>query len=268
MRTIAHISDLHFGREDPEVVRALTADLQERKPSLIAVSGDVTQRARRRQFEAARSFLDGLAAPVLVVPGNHDIPLFHLLGRALYPLRNYTTFLSPEPEPFFHVEDLAVVGVNTARRGLWKDGRVSEAQIARMRDLLSPLPPRVFKVVVTHHPFLPAPGDPAPALVGGGHEALAAAESCGVDLLLAGHLHVAFTGDVRPHYTSVRRSMIVAQAGTATSVRLRDEPNAYNWIVVDPPRLVLEVRSFEKGAFTPRAVTGYVQRDGQWDREA
>ena len=168
--------------------------------------------------------------------------------------------------------DLAVVGLNTARRGLWKDGRVSEAQVARMRDLLAPLPPRVFKVVVTHHPFVPAEGDLEPALVRGGGEALFAAESCGVDLLLAGHLHVAFTSDVRPHYTSIRRSMIVAQAGTATSVRLRNEPNAYNWITVSAGNqglCTVSVRAWnaKKGCFEESLVTRYNRTDGQWVRE-
>jgi 3',5'-cyclic AMP phosphodiesterase CpdA len=122
-------------------------------------------------------------------------------------------------------------------------------------------------VVVTHHPFIPAPGGRAHALVERGFQALEAAESCGVDLLLAGHLHMTFTGDVRPHYLSIRRSMLVAQAGTSTSLRHRGETNTYNWIVVDPPGLTFEQRSWNGAAFEPRVVTRYVKRDDEWIKD-
>jgi len=264
MKSIAHLSDLHFGREDPAVVEALVRDLDERRPSLVAVSGDLTQRARAGQFRAARAFLDRMPAPTLAVPGNHDIPLINLVLRFARPLRGYRRFVSEDPEPFLHDEELAVMGVNTARPGKWKDGRLSVAQIARIRDGFGPIPERVFKIIVTHHPFIPSPGEREHALVERGVEALHAAEESGVDLLLAGHLHMGFTGDVRPHYLSIRRSMLVAQAGTATSVRHRGEPNTYNWIVVDPPHLSIEVRSWGGAAFESRAVTRFVKRDDEW----
>jgi len=264
MRTIAHLSDLHFGSEDPEVVEALVIDLAAKAPSIVAVSGDLTQRARAHQFRAARAFFDRLPAPPLAVPGNHDIPLLNLVGRFTRPFRGYRRFIAEDPEPFVHDEEVAMMGVNTARPGKWKDGRLSLAQIDRIRDGFGPIPERVFKVIVTHHPFIPSPGERAHALVERGLEGLQAAERCGVDLLLAGHLHMGFTGDVRPHYLSIRRSMLVAQAGTSTSVRHRGEPNTYNWIVVDPPHLSIEVRSFGGSAFETRAVTRYVKRDDEW----
>jgi 3',5'-cyclic AMP phosphodiesterase CpdA len=198
------------------------------------------------------------------VPGNHDIPLINVVARFLGPLRGYRRFIADDAEPFLHDEEVAVMGVNTARPGKWKDGRVSLEQIERIRAGFGPIPERVFKVIVTHHPFIPSPGEREHALVERGFEALQAAERSGVDLLLAGHLHVGFTGDVRPHYLSIRRSMLVAQAGTATSVRHRGEPNTYNWIVVDPPHLAIEVRSFASGAFETRLVTRYVKRDDEW----
>jgi 3',5'-cyclic AMP phosphodiesterase CpdA len=267
MKAIAHLSDLHFGREDPEVVAGLVRELEAKRPSLVAVSGDLTQRARAGQFRAARAFLDRMPAPILVVPGNHDIPLFNVFARWLSPLGGYRDHINADPEPFFHDEALAVMGVNTARPGKWSDGRLSARQIERIRERFGPIPERVFKVIVTHHPFIPAPGDRVRALVERGFQALQAAERCGVDLLLAGHLHIGFTGDVRPHYLSIRRSMLVAQAGTSTSVRHRGEPNTYNWIVVDPPQLSIEVRSWGGAAFETRAVTRYVKRDDEWIKE-
>ena len=267
MKTIAHLSDLHFGEDDPAVADAIVRDLAEKAPSLVAVSGDLTQRARASQFRAARAFLDRLPSPLLAVPGNHDIPLINLAARLFRPLGGFRRFIAADPEPFLHDEEIAVMGVNTARPGKWKDGRLSLAQIERIRARFGPIPERVFKVIVTHHPFIPQPSEREHALVERGFEALQAAERCGVDLLLAGHLHFGFTGDVRPHYLSIRRSMLVAQAGTAISVRHRGEPNTYNWIVVDPPHLSIEVRSFGGSAFETRAVTRYVKRDDEWTRD-
>lgn len=268
MRRIAHISDLHFGKEDPAVAEALLADLSARAPVLVAVSGDLTQRARAREFRAARAFLDRLPGVTLVVPGNHDVPLWDVVSRFARPLRNYRRHLTPELAPFFHQEDLAVMGVNTARSWTFKNGRISWEQIEQIRARFAPLPERVFKVLVTHHPFVPSPGDPDPAVVGRGFHALQAAEAAGVDLLLAGHLHLGFSGDVRAHHLSIRRSMLVAQAGTATSLRTRDEPNTYNWIVFEPPHLTIEVRGWASGGFSTLALTRWVKRDTEWERES
>lgn len=264
MKTIAHLSDLHFGKEDPLVVEGIVRDLEERRPALVAVSGDLTQRARAGQFKAARAFLERMPSPTLVVPGNHDLPLFNLADRFLFPLRGYLRYIAADPEPFLHEEEIALMGVNTARAGNFQNGRLSLAQIERIRERFGPIPERVFKVVITHHPFIPAPGAHIHPMVERGLEGLRAAEDSGVDLLLAGHLHMGFSGDVRPHYLSIRRSMLVAQAGTATSVRHRGEPNTYNWIVVDFPRLSIELRGWDGGAFVTRAVTRYVKHGDEW----
>ena len=268
MTSIAHISDLHFGKEDPAVAEALIIELAERAPRLVAVSGDLTQRARAREFRAARAYLDRLPGAVLVVPGNHDVPLWDVVSRFASPLRKYRRYLTPELAPFFHQEELAVMGVNTARSWTFKNGRISWKQIEQIRQRFAPLPERVFKVLVTHHPFVPSPGDPDPSVVGRGFQALQAAEGSGVDLLLAGHLHLGFSGDVRAHHLSIRRSMLVAQAGTAISVRTRDEPNTYNWIHVEPPHLTIEVRGWAGAGFSTLSLTRWVKRDSVWERES
>jgi 3',5'-cyclic AMP phosphodiesterase CpdA len=265
---IAHISDLHFGREDPPVAAALMEELHVRKPLMVAVSGDLTQRALAGQFRAARAYLDRLPGAVLVVPGNHDVPLWDVLSRFARPLSNYRRHLTAELMPFFHREDLAVMGLNTARSWTFKNGRVSWEQIHEIRERFAPLPERVFKVLVTHHPFVPAPGDPEPSVVGRGFHALQAAEAAGVDLLLAGHLHLGFSGDVRAHHLSIRRSMLVAQAGTAISVRTRKEPNTYNWITIEPPHLNIEVRGWSGAGFSTLSLTRWVKRDTEWERES
>ena len=266
MRLIAHISDLHFGTEDAGLEAALLRDLEEVRPSLVAVSGDLTQRARRAQFAAARTFLHRLPAPRVVVPGNHDIPLFDVWRRFAAPLARYHEFIHGEADPFYTDDEIAVQGINTARSNTWKHGRISEAQIADLRSRLCALPDGRFKIVVTHHPFVPPPRARAPVLVGRGLAALQAAAECGVELLLAGHLHEGYTADVRATHVSLTRSMIVAQAGTALSRRRRNEPNAYNLITVDPPRLALQVRAFSGGRFSPAGATEYVKEGSEWRR--
>src|SRR5512144_1168606 len=101
MRTIAHLSDLHFGREDPVAVEALLEDLARVRPSLVAVSGDLTQRARVREFERARTFLRRLPWPWLAVPGNHDVPLLDVLRRFVSPLDRFRAYVAPNLEPVY-----------------------------------------------------------------------------------------------------------------------------------------------------------------------
>jgi 3',5'-cyclic AMP phosphodiesterase CpdA len=264
MTTLAHISDLHFGTESPEIVEGLLEDLASVEPSLVAVSGDLTQRARRKEFLAARLFLDRIPFPRLVVPGNHDIPLFDLLTRFARPLARFRRYIDENVDPFFSTDAVAVLGMNTARSSTWKDGRISLAQIEELRGRLGPLPPSVWKVLVTHHPFLPPPGDPSPPLVGRAPEALQAAEACGVDLVLAGHLHCGYTGDIRTHHVDIRRGILVAQAGTAISHRVRSEANSYNMIQLFPQRLVFSLREWNGRAFHEVRFAEYAKSGSDW----
>src|SRR5688500_18412736 len=165
MRTIAHLSDLHFGTEVSAVADALANDLERHPPSLLVVSGDLTQRARSSQFQAARDYLARLPHPQLVVPGNHDVPLYDVLRRFTMPLNRYCRFIDDDLDPTFRDDEILVAGINTARSFTWKNGRISVQQIAALRDRLDEDERRI-KIVVTHHPFIPPPGDVGIDLVG------------------------------------------------------------------------------------------------------
>jgi 3',5'-cyclic AMP phosphodiesterase CpdA len=262
--TLAHISDLHFGTESPEIVEGLLVDLLSVEPSLVVVSGDLTQRARNTEFSAARAFLDRIRFPKLVVPGNHDIPLFDLVTRFARPLARFRHHIDLDVNPFFATDSVAVLGLNTARSNTWKNGRLSRAQIDEIQRRMCPLPPSVFKILVTHHPFLPPPGDPSPPLVGRAAAALETAEACGVELVLAGHLHRGYTGDIRTHHAHVRRPILVAQAGTATSRRTRDEANSYNVIRLSPQRVAFSIRVWDGRSLEEARVVEYEKTETDW----
>jgi 3',5'-cyclic AMP phosphodiesterase CpdA len=265
MRRVAHLSDLHFGREDTAVSEGLLADLLALQPSLVVISGDLTQRARRRQFQAARAFIQRLPCPSLAVPGNHDIPLYNVLARFFDPLANWRRYFSEEIEPIYRDDELLVVGISTARSNVWKSGRISLRQIEGVRAALCDAGQR-FTILAAHHPFTPLPRAPGEALLGRGLRALRAFEECGLHLILTGHLHLGHTGDVRDHYHLLNRSVLTAHATTSISNRRRGEPNAYNLLALhgSPPRLTMEARQWDGVRFSAAARTHFALDRQGW----
>jgi 3',5'-cyclic AMP phosphodiesterase CpdA len=248
MRTIVHLSDIHFGRVDPRLVAPLVRTVQEIAPDLVAISGDLTQRARRRQFEQARAFLDQLPAPQLVVPGNHDVPLFNLAARFLNPYGGYRRHIAEDLEPVFEDAEMIAVGLNSARSlQLHGGGRLNETQVARAAARLRAAPPGAMRIVVTHHPFdLPA-GHRLDELIGRSGMAMPQLAAAGADLFLAGHLHVSHVGHTAERYHTPGHSALVVQAGTL-STRGRGEVNAINVVRLAPPRITIERYSWNEAA--------------------
>src|SRR5688572_15944519 len=265
MPTIAHISDLHFGRDQPDVTKGLLEDLHALQPNLVVASGDFTQRARRAQFAAARDFMAKLPFPQLSVPGNHDIPLYDVIRRIFWPLHRYKKYICKDLAPVYQDESFVVMGVNTTRPSKWKDGRISLEEMNRIKSLFCGLPHALFKVLVTHHPFVPPPDDPMADLVDRGPEAMDVLDTCGADLLLAGHLHRHYHADARTHHVRIRRTILVAQAGTAISTRRRaGEPNAYHLITLIPPQVEIQIRTWSGHRFEPFTTARYVKVENHW----
>ncbi len=266
MRTLVHLSDLHFGRVDQAIIGPLTDEIGRLAPHLVVVSGDLTQRARSRQFKEARRFLDSLPRPQIVVPGNHDVPLYNIFSRFLQPLDKYRRYISSDLSPFYADDEIAVLGINTARSLTFKDGRINEAQIEEVRARLSPLSADVTKIIVTHHPFdLPAGYDDK-ELVGRAWIAMETFASCGADVLLAGHLHVSHTESTTARYRISGHAALVVQAGTATSTRGRGEPNSFNVVRVNHPHISVErfIWQPEESRFTGSPPERYQHIGGEW----
>ena len=253
MRTIVHLSDIHFGRLDRHVVPVLLDEIGAIAPDLVAVSGDLTQRARRTQFLQARAFLDALARPAIVVPGNHDVPLFNLAARLFDPLGAYRRYISQDVEPSFADEEMTVVGLNSARSVPFSGaGRLNERQVAAAAARLATARTAAVKIVVTHHPFdLPA-GHNRHHLVGRSAMAMERLAAAGADLFLAGHLHISHVGHTAERYQIAGHSALVVQAGTL-STRQRGEVNTFNVLRLERPEIAIARHTWDdrRGTFAP-----------------
>jgi 3',5'-cyclic AMP phosphodiesterase CpdA len=240
MRTIIHLSDLHFGRVDQALLGPLRDLIHSIAPSVVVISGDLTQRARSEQFEEARAFLDTLPGPQIVVPGNHDISLYNVFRRFVKPLDRYKRYITDDLDPVYVDEEIAVVGVNTARSLTIKDGRVNKEQVAKIRAQLTGLDPRLTRIVVTHHPFDLPTSFEEQDLVDRAPMAMEVFAECGVDVLLAGHMHVSHAASTASRYQIDAYAALVVQAGTATSTRGRGEVNSFNLLRVEHERVEVD----------------------------
>jgi 3',5'-cyclic AMP phosphodiesterase CpdA len=240
MRTLVHLSDLHFGRVDPILLDPLRDLVHSINPDMVVVSGDLTQRAKSEQFEEARAWLDTLPQPQIIVPGNHDISLYNVFRRFALPLERYKRYISDELEPAYVDDEIAVIGVNTARSLTFKDGRVNKEQVLKIRDRFSGLDEKITRIVVTHHPFdLPHSFDEQD-LVNRAPMAMEVFAECGVDVLMAGHLHASHAGNTAERYKISEYAALVIQAGTATSTRGRGETNSFNVVRIEHERVEVD----------------------------
>ncbi len=268
MRTIAHLSDLHFGRLDPAILPVLRDALLDVGPDLVVVSGDLTQRARRDEFEQAGRFLDGLPFPRLVVPGNHDVPLYDVVARWLRPLKKYKAFISADLEPVYADEEVAVVGINTARALTFKNGRINRRQVIRCRERFSSLGNTgpITRIVVAHHPFILPDGANPNDLIGRAKMGLLAFAAAGVDLILSGHLHVSRTLQSVTTHGAAGPAVLLVQAGTATSTRRRDEVNSFNVLRMEHPEVEIERWGWNdaRSLFAVSSVERYRRQASAW----
>jgi 3',5'-cyclic AMP phosphodiesterase CpdA len=260
LRRIVHISDLHFGRIAPGVLPALAAAIGQ--PDLLVVSGDLTQRAKDREFAQAEQFLRRLSCPQIVVPGNHDVPFYNVVARWLTPLRNFRRHFGDDLQPSYTDSEIAVVGINTARAATFKNGRINKVQVAGACSRFASLAPTVLRIVATHHPFAAATGD----RLGRAAMAMEGFAQCGVDVVLSGHTHSSDVLSSAGHYPALSRHCLFVQAGTATSTRGRGEANAFNTLTVEDTRLTVARMTWSEAsqAFEHSAERAFERTPGGW----
>ena len=269
MARLLHLSDIHFGAHDQRLVDAVEQRIDEEKADLVVISGDFTQRARTDQFEQACAFLGRIrdaGHDVLAIPGNHDVPLYDVFRRFLSPLTRYKRFIDDELCPFHQLPGVAVLGINTARSFTFSDGRISHEQMDFIRETFARTPADTFRILVTHHPLFALPVGDGPEIgkAVGRHElALDAIGEAGVDMLLAGHNHRASTHNARDLVTRAGPALVI-QAGTATSVRLRDEEQSFNRIEVDGDTVTVTVQAWAGDCFASSDAQRYVREGDHW----
>lgn len=257
MTRIAHLSDPHFGTEDPRLIGPLLAHLAGAKPDLVVISGDLTQRARRGQYAAAAAFLRRLPAPYVAVPGNHDAPLWNLPLRLTQPWAGWHRAIGPDLEHVVETDAFVLAAINTANPLVWKNGRITPAQTDRIAARMAQAGQR-RRLVAMHHPLEGPPGEP-PSLVGAGAAADAMA-AAGVEIVLSGHLHFTYAAPV-----PADPSILSVQAGTCLSTRTRNDGNAFTMIDLIPNGVTLtHVRAQPDGSFRADADWTLTRAQGAW----
>ncbi len=261
MPKILHISDLHFG---PHYVPEAGEALQHIAPSLeadaVVVSGDFSQRAQRRQFEHARRFIDRLpSVPRLLIPGNHDVPLYRVAERLLKPHALYCELIHPELNPVLTLDGVVLAGIDsTSPRQAISNGRIHRGQLERCAQIFAKVPPQTTRIVVAHHHFAPGPDYLHDRTMPRARRAIECFVDLGVEMILGGHLHRSYIGNSLDFFPGTHRDrgIIIVQCGTTTSSRGRGRErneNTFNLIDVSPYLLtVTHYMYFEaQGRFAP-----------------
>ena len=231
MTVLLQISDAHFGTELPQAVAALRRLVLAQRPDVVVWTGDLTQRARPAQFEAARRFAESLPARHIALPGNHDIPLFHLGARLLHPYRRYRHAFGHALEPVLDEPGLLLLTVKTTRRWRHKQGEVSPAQVGRIAARLRTAAPEQLRVVATHQPLHVQREEDRHNQLFAPPRTLAQWADAGADLVISGHTHLPACYRVAEQH----RPVWVLHAGTAVSHRQRgDAPNSVNLVRHEP----------------------------------
>ena len=266
MALFIQISDLHFGAQVPAAVEALLGAIDSIKPAAVLCCGDYTMRARNREWQASRAFLDQIEAPVISIPGNHDIPSINQpFDRIFHPFRRYRRIISKDLEPHEQIDDLEISGVNTTRRwGVpptfdWSHGSVSVAQCAALPFRFSS--DSGLRAVMIHHPLKSEPAMGRKLLRRNGL-LLAALATAKVDLLLAGHFHRSYI-DVLP-YPVGGGSVVLSHVSTACSRRTKGEPMGFHTLETGAGSVTVSSFRFRGASFEKHADHSFHKSEDDW----
>jgi 3',5'-cyclic AMP phosphodiesterase CpdA len=267
MRTVVHLSDLHFGKINTASLEPAAEAIRTINPDILAVSGDLTQHAHRHEFEKAVDFFAKLPGHRIVVPGNHDMAFLNPWRRVRQRLKLFRQMISEESEPFYSDSEVVVLGLNTARVTHLRDGRIRPWQVRHIEDRMSCAATDVIRVLVTHHPFDLPEVYADKEIVGHGREFIPRVVKC-IDVMLAGHMHISHSGPTALRYQIAGQSAIFVQAGTALSTRGRGEANSFQVIRTAASAIETTQYVFDGTAFRPRDARLFRRENGAWRPEA
>lgn len=220
---LIHLSDLHFGRDRPELMRPLLDTVNGLAPDVVAISGDLTQRALSSQFRAARTFIDHIDAPVLCVPGNHDLPVHRPYRRFFRSFGNYRKHINSDLSPVWMSPELALIGINTMSPWRWQTGWATRREIREAAAHCQEGPAARLNVIVAHHPFQLPEGSGKKDMINAEWGLTTLAEA-GADIILSGHLHRWRV--VEPEDPQAP-AILQIHCGTGLSTRQRGEENDF-----------------------------------------
>lgn len=238
--TVVHCSDIHFGRGFlPECAEAFVATVKTLAPDAVVIAGDLTLRARRHQFHAARRWLDRLERPLLVIPGNHDVPLYNLVLRLLAPFHNYRMAIGGSTTQTLELPDAAIFGVNSVTPFRHQQGRISDADMQQSMEWLDRVS-APWRIVVTHQHFYDLPGHRRPGAFPNASVLLEKWASRGVHAVLHGHTHYPSLVDARRLFPGLPHPLLLIGSGTLSNRRVRGpgmRTNSFQCLVFAPETL-------------------------------
>ena len=247
MTRIVLLADLHFGSVPAGLAEMLRAKLADLIPDAIIIAGDLTLRSRRSEFTAAQAWLQNLPAPLMLLPGNHDLPVWNLFERFNTPFARYAKATGAPLMPVFEDAACFILGLNTTAswqpHWQWQEGIARRADVIAAEKLLAAAPEEKVRIVATHHPLFAVAGLPRARPVRRFGRATAMLARQHVEMLIHGHLH-------QQYVTSTPlggRQLVIVGAPTALSSRVRGEPNGFWLIEVTEDSFTLTLYRLEGG---------------------
>ncbi len=234
MTTLVQLSDLHFGSNDIAITAELQKTVRELNPEVVVVSGDLTTRARTVEFIQAKQFLKYLPGEHIVVPGNHDISLYDVFRRFFKPLDRFKKIISQEVESHYINKEVMIIGLNSSRSFTVKGGNISAKQLEKVEGVLSDVPSSVMRIVVTHHPLNEV-----------GSRIVDRLMELGINFFVSGHMHKSASRMEKHQINGRQLEAVFVEAGTATSVRYRSEPNSFNFLTIDGSSVVVRTHTWQ-----------------------
>lgn len=263
MIKLAHISDLHFGTENLEVIEALQVELTSIIPDVIVVSGDLTQRAKNHEYNSAKKFLASTGIPYIVIPGNHDIPLYNLWGRVVNPFKKFDSYFD-RADSFHKGGNVEIVGLNSVRNLRLKSGRISVDRLEKDKKDFSTSENNIIRIIVLHHNLFHRPSTADASKLFRARLMQKWAAENNIAMALFGHDHKSMVKLIDE--SNEGPGFILVQAGTAFSTRTRGEPNSYNLIEISEAECTIKVSECRNNKFEPVSEHHFVRKAAGWQQ--